>query len=131
MCVFAVLLEIAELVLDERRVMALRKKEHNPRSRAAREDNDRQLPRIGHGSGPFAPATPPRHPAVSPEVLRIPGSGRLLCSGIFLVQRGDVLFQGFRSLIHAYSFSWGGDNRLHFALARGQHVSEDERKQNE
>ena len=59
------------------------------------------------------------------------GSGRLLCSGIFLVQRSDVLFQGFRSLIHVYSFSWGGDNRLHFALARGQHVSEDERKQNE
>ena len=25
----------------------------------------------------------------------------------------------------------GGDNRLHFALARGQHVSEDRRKQNE
>ena len=59
------------------------------------------------------------------------GSGRLLCSGIFLVQRGDVLFQGLRPLINVYSFSWGGDNRLHFALARGQHVSKDERKQNE
>ena len=59
------------------------------------------------------------------------GRGRLLYGGIPLVQRGNVLFQGFRSLIHVYSFSWGGDNRLHFALARGQHVSEDERKQNE
>jgi len=59
------------------------------------------------------------------------GSGRLLCGGVLLVQRCNVLFQGFRALINVYSFSWGGDNRLHFALARGQHVSEDERKQNE
>ena len=59
------------------------------------------------------------------------GSGRLLCSGVSLVQRGDVLFQGFRSLVDVHSFNWGHNNRLHFALARRQHVSENEREQNE
>ena len=119
----------AELVLNERSVMALRKKEHNlgftPREKITVGN------RLALGmEAALRAATLFR---ILRCLLRLIGfgSGSLLCSGIFLVKRGDVLFQGFRSLINVYSFSWGGDNRLHFALARGQHVSEDERKQNE